>query len=152
MNLKFKRYNILCTNQTFKDFIQASIILSELLFKHCSCYSDIRGVTASPLTEISSRDLEVAALTETVNNCTTPHYSKTIWMVRTEEVLAFPCCFFFKVDAPLYLEEHDCFMPRDTILLIKDLDRVLGVRQVSLERCHFQQHDIHRCLQTFLQL
>jgi hypothetical protein len=31
----------------------------------------------SPLTEISSRDLEgVAALTETVNNCTIPHYGK----------------------------------------------------------------------------
>jgi hypothetical protein len=45
----------------------------------------------------------------------------------------------------------DCFTPRNTILLIQDLDWVLGV-QVSLERCHFWQHDVHKCLQTFLQL
>jgi hypothetical protein len=38
------------------------------------------------------------------------------------------------------------------ILLIQDLDWVLGVRQVSLERYHFRQHDIHGCLQIFLQL
>jgi hypothetical protein len=31
--------------QTRKDFIQASEIHSELLFRHCSCYSDTRGVT-----------------------------------------------------------------------------------------------------------
>jgi hypothetical protein len=48
-------------------------------------------------------------------------------MARTEEVLAFPCCFLFRVVAPLYLEELDCFTPRDMILLIQDLDRVLGV-------------------------
>jgi hypothetical protein len=30
--------------QTRKDFIQASEIHSELLFRHCSCYSDTRGV------------------------------------------------------------------------------------------------------------
>jgi hypothetical protein len=75
-----------------------------------------------------------------------------VWMARTEEVFPFPCCFFFRVVAPLYPEELDCFTPRDTILLIEDLDQVLGVRQVSLERCHFRQHDIHRCLQTLLQL
>jgi hypothetical protein len=73
-------------------------------------------------------------------------------MVRMKEVLAFPNCFFFRVVAPLYLKELDCFTPCDTILLIQDLDWVLGVRQVSLQRCHFRQHDIHRCLQTFLQL
>jgi hypothetical protein len=82
----------------------------------------------SPLTEISSQDLEgVAAPTETMNNYTIPHYGKTVWMARTEEVLAFPSCFFFRVIAQLYLEELDCFMPRDTIFLIQDLDRVLGV-------------------------
>jgi hypothetical protein len=43
-------------------------------------------------------------------------------------------------------------MPRDTILLIQDLDWVLGVRQVSLEWCHFRQQDVYRCLHTFLQL
>jgi hypothetical protein len=73
-------------------------------------------------------------------------------MTRMEEGLAFPSCFFFRVVAPLYLEELDCFTPHDTILLIQDFDQVLGVRQVSLERCHFGQHDVHRCLQTLLQL
>jgi hypothetical protein len=71
-------------------------------------------------------------------------------MVKTEKILTFSSCFFFKVIAPLYLKELDCFPPRDMILLIQDLDWVLGVRQVSLERCHFQQHDVHRWLQTFL--
>jgi hypothetical protein len=73
-------------------------------------------------------------------------------MARMKEILAFLICFFFRVIAPLYLEELDCFMPRDTILLIQDLDWVLGVQQVSIERCHFRQHDVDRCLQTFLQL
>jgi hypothetical protein len=48
-------------------------------------------------------------------------------MARAEEVLAFPSCFFFRVVVPLYLEELDCFMPHDTILLIQDLDQVLKV-------------------------
>jgi hypothetical protein len=48
-------------------------------------------------------------------------------MARTKKVLAFPSCFFFRVVASLYLEELDCFMPRDMILLIQDLDWVLGV-------------------------
>jgi hypothetical protein len=72
-------------------------------------------------------------------------------MVRTKKVLTFLSCFFFSVVAPMYLEELDCFMPCDTILLIQDFDWVLGVRQVSLERCHFMQHDIHVCLLAFLQ-
>jgi hypothetical protein len=46
LNSKFKPYNILCANQTCKDFIQASKIPSKLLFKHCSCYSAAR---VSPL-------------------------------------------------------------------------------------------------------
>jgi hypothetical protein len=66
-------------------------------------------------------------------------------MVRTKKVLAFLSCFFLSMVVPLYLEEHDRFMPRDAILLIQDLDGVLRVRQVSLERCHFRQHDVHRC-------
>jgi hypothetical protein len=45
LNLKFKPYNISWTGQTRKDFIQASKIHSELLFRHCSCYSNTRGVT-----------------------------------------------------------------------------------------------------------
>jgi hypothetical protein len=67
-------------------------------------------------------------------------------MARMKKVLTFPSCFFLSVVAPLYLEELDYFTPRDTILLIQDLDGVLGVRQVSLERCHFKQHDIHKVL------
>jgi hypothetical protein len=56
LNLKFYPYNIQYTNQTCKDFTQASEIHSELLFKHCSLCcrgtvkhcsscSDTRGVT-----------------------------------------------------------------------------------------------------------
>jgi hypothetical protein len=71
-------------------------------------------------------------------------------MARMKEVLAFPICFFLGVVAPLYLEELDRFTPRYMILLIQDLDGVLGVLQFILERYHFRQHDIHRCLQTFL--
>jgi hypothetical protein len=48
LNLKFKPYNIYNINQICKDFIQAFEIHSELMFKHCSCYSDTRGVTALP--------------------------------------------------------------------------------------------------------
>jgi hypothetical protein len=47
-------------------------------------------------------------------------------MVRTKEVLAFPS-YYFSVIALLYLEELDCFMPHDTILLIQDFHWVLGV-------------------------
>jgi hypothetical protein len=49
-------------------------------------------------------------------------------MERMKELLDFSCCFFFRVVVPLYLEELDCFMPHDTVLLIQDLDWVLGVR------------------------
>jgi hypothetical protein len=48
-------------------------------------------------------------------------------MVRTKEVLTFQSCFFLSVVDPLYLEELDRFMAHDTILLIQDLDGVLGV-------------------------
>jgi hypothetical protein len=78
LNLKFKAYSISCPIQTRRDSIQASEIYSELLFMYCTYYSDTRGFTVLPLTEISSRDLEgVAALTDTVNNYTIPHYGKT---------------------------------------------------------------------------
>jgi hypothetical protein len=43
--LKFLPPNIYNANQTCKDFIQASKIHIGLLFEHCSCYSDTRGVT-----------------------------------------------------------------------------------------------------------
>jgi hypothetical protein len=45
LNLKFKTYNISWMGQTRKDFIQASKIYSELLYMHCSCYSNTRGIT-----------------------------------------------------------------------------------------------------------
>jgi hypothetical protein len=48
--LKFKPYNIYNTNQASKDFIQAFEIHSELLFKHCTCYSGTRGVTLVEMT------------------------------------------------------------------------------------------------------
>jgi hypothetical protein len=44
---EIQTYNILCTNQTCKDFIQASKIPCELLFRQCSCYSGTRGVTTA---------------------------------------------------------------------------------------------------------
>jgi hypothetical protein len=127
--LKFQPYSILCANQTYKDFIQASKTHSELLFRYCSCYSDTRGVTALPpnrnlvprfgMSSGSNRN------SEQLHNSSL--WQDKVWMVRTEEVLAFPSCFFFRVVAPLYLEELDCFTPSNTILLIQDLDRVLGV-------------------------
>jgi hypothetical protein len=48
----FKPYNHLCTTQSCKDFIQASKTRSEVLFKHCSCYSSTRGVTSSYITTL----------------------------------------------------------------------------------------------------
>jgi hypothetical protein len=45
LNLKFKPYNISWTGQTRKDFIQASEIHSELLFRYCSYYNGTRSVT-----------------------------------------------------------------------------------------------------------
>jgi hypothetical protein len=39
-------------------------------------------------------------------------------MVRTEEVLTFPCRFFNSMVAPLNLEEFDRLEPHDTTLLI----------------------------------
>jgi hypothetical protein len=75
-----------------------------------------------------------------------------VCMARMKKVLAFPCCLFFSVVAPLDLEQHDCSTPHDTILLIQDFDWMLRVGQVSLERCHFKKHDVHGCLEAFLQL
>jgi hypothetical protein len=55
----------LCTNQTCKDFIQASKIYSEFLFRHCSCYSDTRGVTeAILLVEVNLNALRIARQNE----------------------------------------------------------------------------------------
>jgi hypothetical protein len=121
LNLKFNPYNIQYTNQTCKDFTQASKIHSELLFKHCSLccrgtiehcssYSDTRGVTTLPPNRIlvprfgrnsgSNRNSEQSHIPSL--------WQVKVWMARTEEVLAFPCCFIFRVVAPLYLEELDC--------------------------------------------
>jgi hypothetical protein len=45
LNLKLNPFNISCTGQIRKDFIQAFELHSELLLGHCSYYSDTRGVT-----------------------------------------------------------------------------------------------------------
>jgi hypothetical protein len=127
--LKFKPYNISCTAQTHKDFIQAFKTRSELLFRHCSCYSDTRCVIALP----PNRNLILRFGRSSGSNKNSEHMHHSslgqdeVWMARTEEVLTFPRCFFFRVVAPLNLEEIDCFTPHDTILLIQDLDWVLGI-------------------------
>jgi hypothetical protein len=146
LNLKFKSYNTSCMGQTHKDFIQASKIHSELLFGHCSCYSDTRGVTTLPPNRklISRFGRSSSSNRHSEQLLHSSQWQDEVWMTIMEEVFAFPCCFFFfRVVAPCYLEEFDCFTPHDTILLIQDLDRVLGVRQVSLKRCHFRQHNVH---------
>jgi hypothetical protein len=74
------------------DFIQASKSHSELLFKHCSYYSDTRDLTTlPPLTEISSWDLEgAAALIGIVNSRIFPHYgnTKSKWQERRKSSLS----------------------------------------------------------------
>jgi hypothetical protein len=105
LSLKFKPYNILCTNQTCKDFIQAFKIPRELLFWHCSCYSDSRGVIALPpnrnIIPRFGRSSGSNRNNEQLLNSSL--WQDIVWMARTEEVLAFPSCFFFRVIAPLYL-------------------------------------------------
>jgi hypothetical protein len=129
LNLKFKSYNTSCMGQTRKDFIQASKIHSELLFRHYSYYSDTRGVTTLPpnrnLIPRFGRSSGSNGHSEQLHHSSL--WQDEVWMARMEEVFTFPCCFFFRVVAPMYLEEFDCFMPRDTILLIQDLYRELGV-------------------------
>jgi hypothetical protein len=53
-----------------------------------------------------------------------------------EEIFTLPSGFFFGMVAPLHLEELDNFAPVDMTFLIQDLDRMLGVCQVSLKWCH----------------
>jgi hypothetical protein len=136
LNLKFKPYNISWTGQTRKDFIQASKIHSKLLFRHCSYYNDTRGVTALP----PNRNLVLRFGRSSGSNKHSEQlhhpslWQDEIWVARMEEVFAFPSCFFFRVIAPLYLEELDCFPPHDTILLIQDLDRVLGYDMLASSR------------------
>jgi hypothetical protein len=129
LNLKFKPCNISCPVQTRRYSIQASEIHSELVFRYCSCYSDTRGVTTLPpnrnLMPRFGRSGGSNKHSEQLHHSSL--WQDEVWMVRMEEVFTFPCCFFFRVVAPSYLEELDCFTPRDTILLIQDLDRVLGV-------------------------
>jgi hypothetical protein len=152
--LKFKQYNIYHKNKSYKDFIQASEIYSELPFKHCSYYSDTRGVIAlSPSRNLAPRfGRSSGSNRNSEQSYISSLWQHQVWIVRTKKLLAFQSCLFFRVAAPLYLEELDCFIPRDTIFLIQDLDWLFGARQVNLERCHFRQHDVHRCLQIFLQL
>jgi hypothetical protein len=48
-----------------------------------------------------------------------------------EEIFTLPSGFFFGMVAPLHLEELDNFAPVDMTFLIQDLDRMLGVCQVT---------------------
>jgi hypothetical protein len=73
-----------------------------------------------------------------------------VQMVRTEKVLTFPCCFFYRVVAPLDLVELDRLASCDTTLLVQDLNRMFGICQVRLEWRHFRQYNIHECFQTLL--
>jgi hypothetical protein len=155
--LKFNPYNISWTVKLARiSFKLPNYIVSYYpgTVEHCSSYSDARGVTALP----PNKNLVPRFGRSSGSNRHSEHlhhsslWQDKVWMARTEEVLAFPGCFFFRVVAPLYHEEFDYFSPHDTILLIQDLDRVLRVRQVSIEWCHFRQYDVHMCLQTLLQL
>jgi hypothetical protein len=148
--LKFKPYNLLCTNQ----LARISFKLPNYLVSYYS------GTVAATMTlRVSqpppNRNLVLRfGKSSGSNRNSEQKYNSSlrqdkVWMARMEDVLDLPCCFFFRVVALLYLEEHDCFA---MFLLLLDLDRVLGVRQVSLEQCHFGQHDVHRCPQTLLQL
>jgi hypothetical protein len=145
LNLKFKPHTTYNTNQLVQDFIQFPQFKASYCSKHCSCYSNTRGVTTLP----SNRNLtpRFGRRGGSNRNSEQSHISSLqlhkVWMARTEKVIAFLSCFFLSVVAPLYLEELDCFMPCDMILLIQDFDWVLGVRQVSLEQCHLRQHDVH---------
>jgi hypothetical protein len=60
-----------------------------------------------------------------------------------EEFFTLPSGFLFGMVAPLHLEELDSFGPGDMVFLIQDLDRMLGVCQVSLEWCHVRKYNIH---------
>jgi hypothetical protein len=59
-------------------------------------------------------------------------------MAQSEKVFTLPGGFFFGLVTPLYFEELDSFALCDMVLLVQDLDRMLGVHQVSLKWCHFQ--------------
>jgi hypothetical protein len=69
-----------------------------------------------------------------------------------EEIFTFPHCFFFSMVAPLDFEELGHLAAHGSILLIHDFDRMLRIRQVCFEWCHFWQYNIHECLQALLQL
>jgi hypothetical protein len=86
-------------NQTCEDFIQASKIHSELLFSHCSFYSDTRGVTSLPPNR--NLILRFERSSGSNRNNEQSHISSLwqdkVWMARMKEVLAFSSCFFFRV-------------------------------------------------------
>jgi hypothetical protein len=111
------------------DFIHASIVHSETLLQYCSCYSNTRGVTALPPNR--NLDPRFGRSSGSNRNSDQTHTSSLLedeaWIARMKEDLALLSCLFLSVVAPLYLEEHDHFMPRDTVLLIQDLDGMLGV-------------------------
>jgi hypothetical protein len=126
LNLKFNPYNISWTVKLARiSFKLPNYIVGYYrgTIEHCSSYSDARGVTALPpnknLVSRFGRSSGSNGRSEQIHHSSL--WQDKVWMVRTEEVFAFPGCFFFRVVAPLYHQELDCFSPRDTILLIQDL-------------------------------
>jgi hypothetical protein len=133
--LKFKphTYN---TNQTCNYTV-----------RYCIYYSDTRGVIAFPPNR--NLDLGFRRSSSSNRNSEQSHIS-SLWqcevqMARTKKVLAFSSCFFFSVVPPLYLEKIDCFTPRDTILVIQDLDWMLGVRHAWVPSSISSIMTIGRC-------
>jgi hypothetical protein len=124
LNLKFKSYNTSWMGQTRRDFIQASKIHNELLSGTVAATVTLGVSQPSP----PNRNLIPRLGRSSGSNRHSEQlyhsslWQDEVWMARMEEVFAFSSCFFFRVVAPLYLEEFDCFTPRDTILLIQDLD------------------------------
>jgi hypothetical protein len=129
LNLKFNHTTLIIRTKLVQGFIQASIAQSETLLQHCICYSIKQGCHNPP----PNRNLDPGFRKSCGSNRNSQQshisslWQNKVWMVRMEKILTFPSCFFFRVIAPLYLEELHCFTPRDTILLIQDLDWVLGV-------------------------
>jgi hypothetical protein len=104
----------------------------------------------SPLKEILHRDLEQSGDTKEVTYASLR--GKKPWILRMKKFLSFPCSLLLGMAAPMNIEESNCLMPRDSVLLTQNLHWVLPIRQVSIERRDVINNDIHRWPQTLLQL
>jgi hypothetical protein len=85
----------------------------------------------SPLKEISPRDLEQWGDTKEVT-CV-PLRREKLWILRTKKFLGLPCSLLLRMVAPLNFEESNRSMPRNSVLLIQNLQWVLRIRQVGIE-------------------